>query len=281
MKSLQQQRQRRRTNTFWLEKPTRAFGLGELKKLLISVYISLMLREHFRLMKKAYFFSLIYQNWKFIYSVKPVILFQMTAQNFYKFGWKLPSNSGGDDFSNSSMYFHYFVISPYEKDRTLYLLNLNPFTQGCFVKRVVEIDLLIYFRNFVMISPWKRALYFIKLESPLPKNHLFQVWSNLALGFGWENEHVKNLQKDGQTDRRTNWRTTDNRRSKKLTWALLRWAKNEFFLNPFCKKDSVESQKYDNMPLCPTLMINFVNIHHSYVYKRQIIFIGKKKTHIF
>ena len=139
MKSLQQQRQRRRTNTFWLEKPTRAFGLGELKKLLISVYISLMLREHFRLMKKAYFFSLIYQNWKFIYSVKPVILFQMTAQNFYKFGWKLPSNSGGDDFSNSSMYFHYFVISPYEKGRTLYLLNLNPFIQGCFVKRVVEI----------------------------------------------------------------------------------------------------------------------------------------------
>mgnify|MGYP003692070963 CR=1 FL=1 len=45
--------------------------------------------------------------------------------------------------------------------------------------------LLMYFRFFVIISPWERAaaLYLNKLESPSPENALCQVWLKLAKWF--------------------------------------------------------------------------------------------------
>ena len=92
-------------------------------------------------------------------------------------GWNWLIGSGEEDFLISSMYFHYFVI----------------------------------------ISPWKRA-------GPI-------IWTNLnplhprmlCAKFGWnwpsgsgEDENVKSLQTDGQTDRQT----MDERWSEKLTWAF-------------------------------------------------------------
>ena len=99
-----------------------------------------------------------------------------------KFGWNWPSGSGEEDFLISSMYFRYFVI----------------------------------------LSPWKRAGPFI--------------WTNLNLlhprmlcdKFGWnwpsdsgeEDENVKSLQTEKQTDKQTDRQTTDDRWSEKLTWAF-------------------------------------------------------------
>ena len=69
-----------------------------------------------------------------------------------KFGWNWPSGSG-EDFSNSSMYFNYFVIT--------YL----PLVRGL-------------------------ALHLNKLESPLPRNALCQVWLKLAQWF-WRRNFQK------------------------------------------------------------------------------------------
>ena len=72
----------------------------------------------------------------------------------------------------------------------------------------------MYFRYFLIVSPWKRMWSFIwtNLNSHHPRM--------LCAKFGWywpsgsweEDENVKSLQTDG--------RTTDNRRSEKLTWAF-------------------------------------------------------------
>ena len=59
------------------------------------------------------------------------------------------------------------------------------------------------------------ALYLSKLESPLPKDALCQVWLKLAQWF-WRRSWKCEKFTDGQTD----GQTTDNRRSEKITWAL-------------------------------------------------------------
>ena len=112
-----------------------------------------------------------------------------------------------------------------------------PTTQWCFVPGLVEIGPVVllkeedfqsssmYFRYFVIISPWKRASPFI-----------WTIWNShhkrmLCAKFGWNWpggswEEVKNrksipdAQTDRQNDRRTDWQTTDDRRSEKLTWAF-------------------------------------------------------------
>ena len=58
-----------------------------------------------------------------------------------EFGWNWPSGSGEEEFWISLMYFRYFELSPLGKGR---------------------------------------ALYLNKLESPSPKDALFQVWLKLA-----------------------------------------------------------------------------------------------------
>ena len=107
---------------------------------------------------------------------------------FAKFGWNWPSGSGEEDFLISSMYFRYFVI----------------------------------------LSPWKRAGPFI--------------WTNLNLlhprmlcdKFGWnwpsdsgeEGENVISLQTEKQTDKQTDRQTTDDRVIRKAHLSFqLRWAK--------------------------------------------------------
>ena len=57
-----------------------------------------------------------------------------------KFGWNWPSGSGEEDFKISSMYFRYLVIiSPWKRAEPFIWMNLNPFSQGCFVPSLVEI----------------------------------------------------------------------------------------------------------------------------------------------
>ena len=79
-----------------------------------------------------------------------------------KIGWNWPSGSGEDDFLNSSM----------------------------------------YFRNFVIISPWKRgaSLHLNKLESPSPKNSLKLAqwfWGRWFFNFYSKFSQLSPLRTDG------------------------------------------------------------------------------------
>ena len=93
----------------------------------------------------------------------------------------------------------------------------------------------MYFRYFVIISPWKRAGPFIWTNlNPLDPRMLCAKFGwNWPSGSGEEDENVKSLQTDRQTDRRTDRRTdgqTDDGRQvirKAHLSFQLRWAKNE------------------------------------------------------
>ena len=68
-----------------------------------------------------------------------------------KFGWNWPNGSGEEDFFNSSMYFHNFVIiSPWNRAGSFIWINLNPFTQGCFVPSLVEIGQVVLEKKMKM-----------------------------------------------------------------------------------------------------------------------------------
>ena len=95
-----------------------------------------------------------------------------------KFGWNWPSSSGGEDFFN-------FV---------------NVFS---------------LFRNYLPLEKG-RALHLNKLEFPLPKDALCQVWLKLAQWFWrrrWKCEKFT-------TTTTTTTTTTDKFWSEKLTWAF-------------------------------------------------------------
>ena len=86
-----------------------------------------------------------------------------------KFGWNWLSGSREEDFQISSMYFNYFVIiSPCKRAVPFIWTNLNPLHPRMLCAKFGwnwpsgsgEEDFLIssmYFRFFVIISPWKRA----------------------------------------------------------------------------------------------------------------------------
>ena len=134
-----------------------------------------------------------------------------------KFGWNWPSGSGEEEFLISSMYFRYFVIiSLWKKAWTFILTNLNLLHPRMLCAKFGwnwpsgswEEDFLIlsmYFRYFVIISPWKRTWPFICTN--LNSLHLWMICAkfdwNWPIGSGEEGENVKSLQTDGQTDRRT------------------------------------------------------------------------------
>ena len=90
------------------------------------------------------------------------------------------------------MYFcFFFIIFPRKSPGPSFEQTLISFTQGCFVPSLVEIGPLVldfqnsfmYFRYFVIFSPWKRAWPFIWTNSPSPKDALCQVWLKLTQGF--------------------------------------------------------------------------------------------------
>ena len=75
----------------------------------------------------------------------------------------------------------------------------------------------MYSSHFVIISSWKRAWPFIWTNwNPHHPRMLFAKFGWNWPSGSWEDENVKILQTDGQTDRQT----TDDRWSGKLTWAF-------------------------------------------------------------
>ena len=80
----------------------------------------------------------------------------------------------------------------------------------------------IYFRYFLIISPWKRAGPFIWTNlNPLHPRMLCAKFDwNWSSGSGEEDENVKSLQTDRRTDGQTDRQTTDDRWSEQLTWAF-------------------------------------------------------------
>ena len=77
----------------------------------------------------------------------------------------------------------------------------------------------MYFRYFVIISSWKKTGSFIwTILNPFrPRMFCAKFGWNLPSGSGEEDENVKSLDTDGQTDRD---KQTDDRWSEKLTWAF-------------------------------------------------------------
>ena len=160
-----------------------------------------------------------------------------------KFGWNWPCGSGENFFKISFTYFHYFVIiSPWKRAGPFIWTNLNPPFPRMFCAKFGwnwpsgsgEEDFLIssmYFYYFVIISPWKRAGPFIWTNlNPLhPRMLCAKFCWNWPSSSGEEDENVKSLQTDRQTDRR---QTDDGRqviRKAHLSFQL-RWAKNTAFM---------------------------------------------------
>ena len=113
-----------------------------------------------------------------------------------KFGWNWPRSSREYDFSNLLMYFRNFVFIPLGKGQSPSFEQIwIPCTHRWFLPSFDEIDstileniffyLSMYFCNFVIISPCKKggALYLNKIEPPLPKDELWQVWLKLVRWF--------------------------------------------------------------------------------------------------
>ena len=118
--------------------------------------------------------------------------------------------------------------------------NLNPYHPSMLVRRLIEIGSVVlekrnflissmYFRYFVIFSPWKRAGFFIWINfNPLhPRMLCAKFGWNWPSGSGEEDDNVKSLRQ-----RQQRRQTTDKFWSEKLTWALgSEWAKNvDFFL---------------------------------------------------
>ena len=100
------------------------------------------------------------------------------------------------NFINVFLLFHNYL--PLEKGRALYLNKLespSPKKALCqvwlklalwFLRRRF-LNFINVFPSYIIISPWKRSGPFIwkKLESPSPRNALFQVWLKSAQWFWW------------------------------------------------------------------------------------------------
>ena len=128
------------------------------------------------------------------------------------------------------MFFSYFIIiSPWKRLGPFICTNLNHLHPRMLCAKIGwnwlsgsgEEDFLIssmYFHNFVIISHWKKAgpLIWINLNPLHQRMPCANFGWNWPSGSGGEDENVKILQTDGQTD----IQMTDERRSKKLTWAF-------------------------------------------------------------
>ena len=90
-----------------------------------------------------------------------------------KFGWNWTSGSGKDDFpSNMLLYFYNFAMLPWKYNGPLIRINMNSLHSSMIYAKFgwnwpsgpAEDfkNLSMYFRNFVIISPLKRAEPFIK-----------------------------------------------------------------------------------------------------------------------
>ena len=108
-----------------------------------------------------------------------------------------------------------------------------PFTQRCFVPKLVEIGPVVLekkiskfrkcvfslFHNYLPLQRG-RSLHLNKLESPSPKNALCQVWMKLAQWFWRRRWKCESLQTGGQKGRQTDRQTKDEKWLEKPTWAF-------------------------------------------------------------
>jgi hypothetical protein len=79
----------------------------------------------------------------------------------------------------------------------------------------------VNFYSFALISPWGRGLSFIcTILNALCLRMMCQVWLKLAKRFWRRSWKCKSLTDRHQTDGQTARRTTEKRRSEKLTWAF-------------------------------------------------------------
>ena len=115
---------------------------------------------------------------------------------FAKIVWNWPSCSG-EDFFNFVNVFSLFLIYPSlgKGQGPSFEKIWIPSTQGCFLPSLVEIGAVVLkrrFLNFVNVFSLFRnylplekggAYHLNKLESPLPKDALCQVWLKLAQWF--------------------------------------------------------------------------------------------------
>ena len=120
-----------------------------------------------------------------------------------------------------SLYLSYFVIiSPWKKVRPFIWINLNPFSKGCFVPSLDEIDPVFWRRRFLkVVSLFLLIPNYLPLEKGMTLRASFEHPLNpriLCAKFGWnwengswEDENVK-LQTDRWTDRR---QTTGDQKS--------------------------------------------------------------------
>ena len=152
---------------------------------------------------------------------------KMLSANFC-LNW--PSGSGEEDFSFSTIFFRYIVIiSTWENARPFIWTNLNPlqfrmhcakfgwnWPSGSGKEYFFKISSM-YFRYFVIISPWEYAGPFIWTN--LNALHLRMLCAKLdwnwPSGSGEGDENVKSLRKSQRRQRQT----TDKFLSEKLTWA--------------------------------------------------------------
>ena len=187
-------------------------------------------------------FFVIISPWKRVWPFNWTILNPHHPRMLYtKFEWYRPSGSGDEFFKISSMYFRYFVIiSPWRRAWPFIWKNLIPSTQECFVPSLVKIDPVVlekkifkissmYFRYFVIISPWKRAwpIICINFNPHHPRMLCAKFW-NWPSGSGEEDENVKSLRKLQRRRRRR--RTTDKLWSEKLRWAKNKKVALDYFL---------------------------------------------------
>ena len=112
------------------------------------------------------------------------------------------------------MYFHYFeIISPWKRGGPFIWTNLNPFYPRMLslieigpavLEKKIFLISSMYFHYFVIISPWKRAGPSFE-QTWIPFTQGCFVPSLVEIGpvvLETEDENVKSLQTDGQTDRR-------------------------------------------------------------------------------
>ena len=118
------------------------------------------------------------------------------------------------------MYFHFCIfISPWKKQGPLFEQTWIPYTQECFVPSLVKIGpvvlekMSIYFYYFPIICPLGRAWSFILTNlNPLHPVILCAKFGwNWPCGSGEEDENVKSLQTNRQTEERMDGQTEDGR----------------------------------------------------------------------
>ena len=89
-----------------------------------------------------------------------------------------------------------------------------PFTKGCFVQRLFEIDTVVLEKNIFLSNVFLLFSNFLhlekggtlqKLKSPSPKGVFCQVWLKLVQRYWWKRQKFgkfSDKQTNGQTDRR-------------------------------------------------------------------------------